>query len=345
MNILNYLKINKLLLISYVIIVTILNFIIFSSTTINKGLSDLLYMNILIVFIQFTFILYDYKKQQKKYSNLLKSIEGKVNIQEYNAYNDDFHISTLLQVLRVQQTEFNDREDYYKKTINYIQEDITQWVHDIKVNMGICELLLEDIETEIENESISKLSYQIEQIKFRVNQVLNVTRVNHYNLDIVVEELNVSKVIKSAIKENAIFFINKNIRIITEIKEILIVSDKKWFLYIISQILNNCSKYTPNNGEVSITTTEDECAYYIYIKDNGVGIPKEDINRVFDKGFIGSNGRTTTKSTGMGLYYVKKIAEKLRIGINIESEKGKYTQFTIMLYKLSDYYNITKIDS
>ncbi|WP_254520329.1 ATP-binding protein [Bacillus cereus] len=90
-----------------------------------------------------------------------------------------------------------------------------------------------------------------------------------------------------------------------------------------------------------IKTNEDKQAYYITIKDNGIGISKEDLSRIFNKGFTGKNGKIGTKSTGMGLYYAEKIAKKLSVGIKVDSEEGEYTEFSIIFYKLSDYYKMS----
>jgi len=80
------------------------------------------------------------------------------------------------------------------------------------------------------------------------------------------------------------------------------------------------------------------------IKDNGIGIAKEDIDRIFNKGFTGSNGRNKVyKSTGMGLYFTKKVLNKLEHEINVESIKGEYTLFNIYFYKISDYLNVIKM--
>jgi len=77
------------------------------------------------------------------------------------------------------------------------------------------------------------------------------------------------------------------------------------------------------------------------IRDNGIGIQKKDLGRVFDKGFTGDNGRKTTKSTGMGLYFSKKMLDKLGHDISVSSQVNSYTEFTITFYKISDYLNVT----
>ncbi|WP_066500999.1 sensor histidine kinase [Abyssisolibacter fermentans] len=336
MRIYDYLKINKLWFISNLAILMIVNCIMFSSIAINNTLEDIIYMDVLIIIIEIITIIYGFRKSKIKYDSILKEAEGK-NIQREACYKGDFYVDTILEIKRRRNEEFYMKEEDYKRNINELQEYITQWVHDVKVNIAVCELLLEDIE----NVNTSKLCSQIEQIRFNVNQVLHVTRANHYNQDIIAEEFDISEEIKSAIRDNALFFINKNIKITTEIETFMVTSDKKWIHYIICQILNNCSKYTPNSGEITITSIENKKAYCLYIKDSGIGIQKEDINRIFNKGFTGKNGRTMTKSTGMGLYYAKKMAENLSIGIDVKSEEGKYTEFIISFYKLSDYYNIT----
>ena len=336
MSIGEYIKINKLWLLSSIATLIIINCILFSSLSINKSLEDILYMDILIIVIQIGAIIYGFTKHKKKYESILKYGEVKEYIADYER---DFYIDMLLKVSRNQSKKFLEKEEDYKKRINELQEYITQWVHDIKVNIAVCDLLLE----EIEGESSNKLCSQIEQIKFRVNQVLYVTRANHYNKDIAAEEVDICEELKSAIRDNALFFMNKNIEINTKLKPFRFISDKKWIHYIFSQILNNSSKYTPEEGKLNIYTKEDDKAYYVYIKDSGIGIPKEDINRIFDKGFTGRNGRLGTKSTGMGLYYAKKMAEALSIGIAVKSEEGLYTEFIIIFYKLSDYYNITSM--
>ena len=67
----------------------------------------------------------------------------------------------------------------------------------------------------------------------------------------------------------------------------------------------------------------------IEIEDNGIGIPSKDLKRVFDKSFTGSNGRDKVKSTGMGLYIVKKLCNKLGHNIYIESIEKEYTKVII----------------
>ena len=323
MKIMDYIKINKIWLISNSIIFIILNCILYSSSTINKSFQDIMYMDILILLIVLIAFIYGFVKEKNKYSNILKysyELDNKIK---------DFHLNVFSNMLEKQKLEHLKKEEKLKSNINDFEDYITKWVHDIKINIAVIYLLLENFE----EEKFQKIICEMKQMEFSVNQVLYVTRANNYNLDIKSEQVAVKDEIKKAIKENAEFFINKNIEIMLEVPEFSIISDRKWIYYILSQIINNSSKYTNGNGQLYIFSKEDSKAYYLYIKDNGIGIPKEDINRIFNKGFTGKNGRRT-KSTGIGLYYAKKMCNNLNIDLKVESEEGEYTEF-------ADYFNIT----
>ncbi|MEA1960846.1 MAG: ATP-binding protein [Bacillota bacterium] len=122
--------------------------------------------------------------------------------------------------------------------------------------------------------------------------------------------------------------------------DIDVSSDKKWLLFILDQIISNSLKYINPGGLIKIYTERSEREKRLIIMDNGVGIRTEDIERVFDRGFTGYNGREFTKSTGMGLYLTKKLARKLGHDVTIDSVYGEYTKVTIHFFKLGDYYQV-----
>lgn len=94
-----------------------------------------------------------------------------------------------------------------------------------------------------------------------------------------------------------------------------VATDSKWLIFIVNQIINNSIKYKKQNEnlELEIFAKKQKENIILYIKDNGIGISKNDISRIFEKGFTGENGRLTgKKSTGIGLYLCKKLCDKLR---------------------------------
>jgi signal transduction histidine kinase len=339
MSIRDYVKGQIEVLISFVAVFIVMNMILFASAPLSKGLEDIFYLDLLIIIILLIGFSFNYKKIRKTYEEIQQAI---VNESEMNhIFEKDLEVfmnaRTMKMVLQCKEELFVKKEKDYQQKMNNLKDYITQTVHDIKVNLAVCEMVISRFEDE--DNKVNKLIFQIEQMKFRINQALFAARVNHYSEDIVSEHVDIEKSVKSAINDNAEFFIHKGISIQIHIEPYSFISDTKWVQYIISQILNNCSKYTKRQGEVTIRSKEDAKGYYLHIKDNGIGIKKEEVSRVFDKGFTGENGRSNTKSTGMGMYYAKKIADSLGIDISIQSEKAVYTEFILCFHKLDDYIN------
>ena len=109
------------------------------------------------------------------------------------------------------------------------------------------------------------------------------------------------------------------------------ITDVKWVKFIINQIIINSIKYSKDSdGILNIYTTEGADNVILTIQDNGIGISKNDVNRVFDKGFTGSNGIKYGKSTGIGLYLCKKLCEKLGLGISLSSIENQGTKVNIV---------------
>lgn len=105
------------------------------------------------------------------------------------------------------------------------------------------------------------------------------------------------------------------------------VTDAKWLSFVLEQLLSNALKYT-HTGGVRIWSPEPG---KLSIGDSGIGIAPEDLPRVFEKGYTGSNGRTDKRATGIGLYLCRRILAKLGHTIAITSEVGVGTTVRIGL--------------
>jgi len=173
--------------------------------------------------------------------------------------------------------------------------------------------------------------------------VLHMSRASSYSQDFIVEEVDLSNLVKSVVKNNMNSFISKKIELEMGNLDFNVFTDRKWAYYVIEQIINNACKYVDTYGKVKIYGEENDESVILTIWDNGMGIPEKDIDRIFDRGFTGENGRKTTKSTGMGLYICKKVADQLNFHIEVSSQVSTYTEFKIIFYKLSDYLKVTKM--
>jgi signal transduction histidine kinase len=328
--------------VSTISLFVIMNLILFTSIPLHKSLGEIFYMNLLMLVVMIAGIGLHYRNIKKAYQSIEKGIKKNEEIGYlFEKESPVIGFNLMKQLIAYQDKKFWQTEMRYQQKMNDLKDYMTQSVHNLKVNLAVCEMVTHRLKNE--DDTGSKLIFQIEEMKFRINQMLYITRANHYSEDIVSENVALGEVVKAAIHDNAEFFMSKDISIDKNLHAYQLVSDTKWIRYMLTQILNNSSKYTGKGGEVTVFSKEDGKAYYLHIKDNGIGIPEEELSRVFDKGFTGSNGRVSTKSTGMGMYYAKKMADALGIGLDVCSKRGSYTEFILAFYKLSDYLNVTRM--
>lgn len=344
MNLRRYLNDSILKIIYFASIVLIVNLVIISSTPLSKSIHDILYLNLLILVVSLFFLVLGYIRWKSKYKEFKNAIDTGENIDVSMPKSDTFEAQLIRETLDIKNKKMYKKTKELENAIDEINDYITKWVHEIKIPISVCEIIADRIgeedNVEIYNETSQDIRKEMERIKFLVDQVLYASRASSYSEDLTINEIKLDRIIKDAVKKNAYLFISKKIDLNLNNVNFNVSTDKKWISYIIDQILNNACKYADENGRIEIYAHEDEKAVRLSIKDNGIGILPKDIKRVFDKGFTGENGRKTTKSTGMGLYFSKKMVNKLEHDIEVHSEVGQYTEFTIVFYKLSDYFKM-----
>ena len=235
-----------------------------------------------------------------------------------NLIEDDY--TNLILNLNDEYKNFISKSDNAQKDmIDYY----TMWVHQIKTPISAMKLLIQTSECEVSSDLSSEL-FKIEQY---VEMVLSYIRLGSSENDFVIKEYNLDDIIKQAIRKYAPLFIRKKIALNFKNTNYTVLTDEKWLVFVIEQILSNAIKYT-TKGTVSIYPLENK---KLVIEDTGIGISEEDIPRIFDKGFTGYNGRTNKKASGLGLYLCKNILDKLSHKISIESEVGVKTKVILDL--------------
>ena len=156
---------------------------------------------------------------------------------------------------------------------------------------------------------------------------LNYLRLGSESSDYVFREYDLDLILKQAIHKFAPQFIAKKIRLNYAPVSVRVLTDEKWLLFLIEQILSNSIKYT-QEGSVTIAVTQDKI---LTIADTGIGIAPEDLPRIFEKGYTGYNGRLDKKSTGLGLYLCQMAANRLSHNISVISSPGIGTTVSIDL--------------
>lgn len=207
--------------------------------------------------------------------------------------------------------EREDMEDYY-----------TKWVHQIKTPISVMRLALREEDTTENRRLLSEL-FQIEQY---VEMVLHYIRLDSSGKDLMIQEYALDDLIRESIRKFSSLFINRNVRLEYRKVEGVRVTDKKYFACVLEQILSNATKYTDTYVRI-----EADDRGRIRIEDDGPGIEASDIPRIFEKGYTGCNGRQEMKSSGLGLYLCSRAAKKISVEIDVDSEPGRGTVFSLKL--------------
>ena len=191
-------------------------------------------------------------------------------------------------------------------------------------------------------EATKSIDEEIEKIENYIEQALYYARSNTVEKDYYIKKCNLKEIVNEVIKKNKKMLIAEKVVINTENLDIIVNTDSKWIVFILNQIIQNSIKYKKmdNQSKIEIYSKIGKENITLYVKDNGIGIKKEEISKVFEKGFTGTNGRISSKkSTGIGLYLCKKLCDKLGIGIEIESNQNEGTKVRLV-FPNSSYINM-----
>ncbi|MED3624643.1 sensor histidine kinase [Neobacillus thermocopriae] len=227
----------------------------------------------------------------------------------------------------------------YENKVHQVQSDlneritfINQWVHQMKTPLSVIHLLIQEHDEEV-FQDIRKELYRLED---GFKTVLYSSRLSLFEKDYTIEKIPLQAFMDEIIMENKRLFIQYKIypKKMFPKETLFVFSDKKWLQFAIGQIISNAVKYSSNKSNKLLFKIEKQGQHIMLeIQDFGVGIPSQDMRRVFDPYFTGKNGRLYHESTGMGLYLVKNIMSKLQHEIELESEVGNGTTFKIYFSK------------
>lgn len=224
--------------------------------------------------------------------------------------------------------EIHKIEDEQKEYEDYIE----QWIHEVKTPITSIHLMLENRISE--NPGLKRdLNVELSRLENDVELALYYARSEQIYRDYLIQKLNVRKVLLKVVNKNRTVIMNSSVAIDLDCDEALYAyGDEKWLVFMLTQVLLNAIKYKAEaDAKVVMRAKRDNKRIVLNIIDNGKGIKKEELPRIFDKGFTGSNGRDNEKSTGMGLYLVHKLCEKLEIDIEADSVYGEFTEISFSL--------------
>lgn len=316
-----------MLLLIILILVTIEIFLLIY----DIGIAIKIYIPVSILVVYFAGILIEFNNKKEYYNKLLlnlKELEQKYLITEVIEKPDFIEGKIFYEALQEVDKSMCENVNKYKYIQEEYKEYIELWIHEIKIPIATSKLIIENNKNQI----TKNIDEEINKIDDYIEQALFYARSNMIEKDYMIRKTNLKDIINSVIKKNKSQLISKKIKI--EIKDIdeYVYTDSKWINFILNQIIINSIKYSKlDNPTIKIASRKLKENVILYIKDNGIGVKKGEITRVFEKGFTGTNGRIIgKKSTGLGLYLCKKMCDKLNIGIEFNSVEGIETEVKII---------------
>lgn len=293
-------------------------------------LPDLLYLDILCLALGMIWFIGDYHKYRR-----IQKLSGE-QLQKYDNELESLIGRQAFQIIRSQE-EFKNKEiRVLNEEIMELTDYITKWAHEAKLPLSALRLMNE-------RNSDVKLQEEMKECLERIQQLINTmmmgSKLKNMENDMKIEPVSLDEVVKKSLKNQSYFLIRDKFQIEIELDGGSVYSDKRWLSYLMDQLVGNSIKYKSSNpvlkfGFRKISSVE----VLFYIEDNGIGIPAEEIPYVFDKSYIGGNLREGDyRSTGMGLYFVKKAADRLGIRIQVQGETGKGTRFELYFKNITDF--------
>ena len=341
MNVKDYLWDKKYLIFIYIITILFTGTVIYIGETVSLNRSNGLYVVAVALFLFVIYLAVDfiitnqYYKQLKKIS-ASESLDW-VNSLPLTITSEQRIYSELL--LKQYQAINKKLSEHQSKSIENL-EFITMWVHEIKTPIAASKLIIENSLDHPSEEVLYSIEDEIDKIEDFIQMTLFYSRTDEFAKDYIINSINLEKVVNECIKRAFSSIKSKNLSLQLRNLDVQIDTDEKWLGFIIKQIVDNAIKYSAADGNISIFVEHHEDEEQLIIADEGIGIKAEDISRVFDKNFTGSNGRKYVTSTGIGLYLSQKIARKLGHRITVSSDSETGTKVSIHFPHWNDYYEI-----
>lgn len=185
-------------------------------------------------------------------------------------------------------------------------------------------MIIENNKTDV----TKSIEEELDKVENYTEQALFYARSNAVEKDYIITKSDLKEIVNGAILKNKTSLLNARVTLELNNLEQEVYTDSKWAVFILNQIIQNSVKYSKDNDKkIEINAMPKNDKVVLYIKDNGIGIKKGEITRVFERGFTGENGRIIgKKSTGIGLYLSKKLCDKLGLGLEINSKQGEGTE-------------------
>ena len=266
-------------------------------------LAALLYPTALCLIIAVIYVIFDFISVRRRcilIRNIAQQGSDALSLLPEPEYISDTAYTHLI-------TQIADEYSVYKtetrKQSDAENEYFTLWAHQIKTPLASMRLNLSAEDSQLSRQ----LNTDLIRTEQYVDMVMAYLRLGAFSNDLLIKECSLDDILRGAARKFAPEFISRHLTLDMETTEKTVLTDEKWLSFVVEQLLSNALKYTAHGGikiylEKPLTLT---------VADSGIGIPKEDLPLIFEKGYTGVSGRTDRHSSGIGLWLCKRICDML----------------------------------
>lgn len=292
-------------------------FVILLVYGLNDNFNSIIYPLILSIVILCLYLTIKYIKFAKVSSEI-----NNLTIADYTVdYNqdsiDDLYLNTIDDIHNQYKAEIIDMHNRISRN----EQLLSQFVHNMKTSVAVIELASSRDVINIED-----IRSENEKLKLQLEQSLNVLRLDRAASDYMPTQYSLNELVTEVINDNKSSFIyNQVYPKVSSDSEVTVFTDRKWFKYMLEQLVSNAIKYSNKDSNIEFEISNN-C---LVVRDHGIGIPNQELDRIFELFYTGTNGRDNSQSTGIGLSMVKTVSEILDIEITVDSAVGSGSEFRL----------------
>ena len=279
-----------------------------------------------VFFVYFACHFWYTKKKYEKLERTMDLLDKKYLLPEVvkhkGNYQQQFYMELVRRACKSMLDELNEQE---KQNMEY-KEYIDSWLHEVKTPITAIQLMCDNER----NTVTDRIKLETKKVEMDIERMLYYSKSGETWKDYVIARHLLRNIVEDSIMKVYQIFIYNGVKIDMQVEEEAVFTDEKWSSFIITQILLNCVQYQSEETlSIRIYAKKEKEGTSLVIEDNGLGIKPEEISHIFEKGYVGTNGRKNERSSGMGMYICKRLCNKLDIGLHAVSEYGKYTKMIL----------------